>query len=256
MPNSQRRDSFVCPVCSLDMPILTKRSRLLVIVKKIKCGDYFYYKCRNCGHTVLDIPEDINLEYQSNYRKNVAMNGDIINNELSDRYYSNREWILNGRVAEIDSFIEGKGSIFDIGCGGGYVLNYYKNHHIVNGIEIDDLCVNACSRLGIDCIKGDFLKTDIKEKYDVVMAWHTLEHVLDVNTFLRKMVDITNKNGIIIIEIPVDRAVIMKWKFYNGHVHYFTKDSLKKLSDKFNIKYVYSSEGIQKPAWLYVGEVQ
>ncbi|MFC1933571.1 class I SAM-dependent methyltransferase [Chloroflexota bacterium] len=258
MINIQKKaKKLICPVCSQHMPLLTEKVGLLRIVKKIKCGDYFYYKCGNCGHTVLDIPEDINLKYQSNYRSNAAMTGDIINNELSERYYSNRESILNRRVAKIDSFIEGKKGIFDIACGGGYVLNYYKKkEHMVTGIEIDDLCVNACRRLGIDCIKGGFLKTDIQDKYAVVMAWHILEHVLDINAFIRKTVDITNKNGLVIIEVPVDRGLIREWQLYNGHVHSFTKESLAKLIDKFNIKCLYSSDGIQKPAWLYVGEVQ
>jgi len=261
--NVRRKNECICPVCGLDMPMRKRNSKLdfnrylpqrlvyFIISRRISC-----YECKNCGHTLLDIPEDMNLKFQSNFRRNAAMSGDIINNDLSDRYYSNREWILNGRVAKVDSFVECRKSIFDIGCGGGYVLDYYKRrNHGVAGIEIDDLCVSACRRLGIDCMKGDFLKADINEKYDVVMAWHCLEHIPDINAFLGKMVAISNENGLVIIEVPIDRPLVGNWESYDGHVHYFTKESLERLVDKFNLKCIYSEEGVQKPAWLFIGEV-
>jgi len=222
----------------------------------MKCGDFSYYECDNCGHILLDMPEEINFKYQSNYRVHMQTSGDIVNNELSDKYYSNREWILNGRTARVDSFIKGKTSVFDIGCGGGYMLKYYKERGCkVSGIEIDDLCINACQKLGIECIQGNFLKTEITEKYDVVMAWHTLEHALDINDFFHRAVNITNKDGLIIIEIPIDRGLIREWQDYDGHVHFFTRGSLKRLIDKHKVECLHEEEGVQKPAWLIIGKV-
>ena len=252
-----KANKYICPVCNLEMSPLTKRVFFRQYVKKIKCGKCFYYKCNKCGHVLLDVPEDINLKYQINYRKNMPMSGDVIDGELSNKYYSNREKILQERTGKIDSLIGAQKSIFEIGCGGGYLLNFYrKKGNIVAGIEVDDLCVNACERLEIDCIKGDFLKAKIKKKYDIVMAWHVLEHVIDINRFMKKMVRITNKNGLVFIEVPTGRKPIEQWSHYDGHIHYFNKKSFKKLADKFNLRCLHLGEGIQKPALLFIGTVQ
>lgn len=247
--------NFTCPVCNNEMQHITEK-KLLFFTRKIRCGNYFYYHCHYCGHILLDLPEEVNLKYQSNYRVHMQTSGDIVNNELSDKYYSYREGILTGRTAKVDRFIKGKTSIFDIGCGGGYMLKYYKERGCkVSGIEIDDLCIKACQKLGIDCIQGDFIKTEITQRFDVVMAWHTLEHILDINDFLQRVINITNRNGLFIIEIPINRGLIKEWQDYDGHVHFFTKGSLKRLIGKHNVECQHEEEGIQKPAWLIIGKV-
>ena len=134
------------------------------------------------------------------------------------------------------------------------MLDYYRRSHTVAGVEIDDLCVAACGRLGIDCLKGDFLEVQIDGRYDVVMAWHCLEHVSDINSFLSKMVRIANVKGLIIVEIPIDRPLARK--SFGGHVHYFTRDSLQKLADRWHVECLYAGEGVQKPAYLFIGQVQ
>jgi SAM-dependent methyltransferase len=184
------------------------------------------------------------------------MNGDIVNGELGKSYYSNRREILRKRVERIGDFVEKGMTIFEIGCGGGYLLEYYKKKgHSVAGVEIDDLCVNACRHLGIDCVDGDFLEMEVRKRWGAVMAWHALEHSDDINEFMRKVVEMTNGGSLVFIEVPTGRGPVENWELYDGHVHYFSRKSLKRLTDKFGLSCLHLGEGIQKPAMLYIGKV-
>jgi len=239
------KKNICCPICNGKLE-----------KTNIKWNKYFYYRCNLCEHTVLDIPNSTNLKYQKDYMKTRIMVGDIKNGEFTDRYYENRQTILNRRIIKINHLIHSEDSVFDIGCGGGFTLRYYRDRGCkVKGIEIEPLGIDACKRLDIECIEDNFLTVNMEEKFDVVMAWHELERVLDINAFVEKVIDITNENGIIMIEVSTNMRPPQSYGLYNGNVHRFSKKSFEKFMNKFNLTLIRLTEGVQKQSWLYTGRI-
>ena len=95
----------------------------------------------------------------------------------------------------------------------------------------------------------------------IVSAWHVLEHVEDIDSFLKKCSEITNKYCI--IEIPLLRSLSGTGRVrklvdpqdgvYDGHAHYFTKQSFVNIADKY-FDIVEIREGVQSPALFAVME--
>ena len=231
-----------CPVClSTDLAICGH------------CKAWTWRSCPVCGHAVLDIPEIANDEFQANYRKHMPTTGDIVDGILNvEQYTKNRATLKANRLALVGSYISDAASILDIGCGGGYMLSDFKESHHIVGIEVDPLCVEACSSLGVPCYAPTWL-AESTEKFDIVMLWHVLEHVYDARKLMGVAIEKLNKGGHLIIEVPISRGFP---KRYDGHIHGFTKHSLGVLfKDVVALDIIQQMPGVQTPAYLVIGRL-
>jgi len=238
---------MICPICSA----------VCKPTGKFCDGEQHpWYSCSTCTHSVLDISDELNRKFQSSYRRKAQKAGDIKSDGTLnvDMYYKNREHILSRRVKKIDKILKevATRTMFDIGCGGGYMLKHYSSEWNVQGIEIDALCVKACAQLNIPCIHGDFLSTEIDGKFGVVTAWHVLEHSMEPVEFMRKMASLCIAGGIIVVEIPIKRGLKQR---YDGHPQCFTEKSFNSLMSNFiEIEQMEILPGVQKPALLFFGK--
>lgn len=111
-------------------------------------------------------------------------------------------------------------SVLDIGCGQGIqgriMQDYGKN---VTGITISN-------EAGYDgkCLKnvvyGDFEKLKLEKKYDIVWASHILEHVIDIDGFLKKMKSVIADDGCVAITVPKETSILLP------HIHTFSAGRL------------------------------
>lgn len=60
---------------------------------------------------------------------------------------------------------------------------------------------------------GDFNEMSFERKFDCVLASHVLEHQLNINSFMKKMVSITKESGYIVIVVPPRKPFLI-----GGHV--------------------------------------
>ncbi len=106
--------------------------------------------------------------------------------------------------------------ILDIGCGGGLVseslaklggnvtgvdfvennINIAKNHSLSNNLEIEYKCIDAENE-------------NIKNKYDIIILFEILEHLENWKTFVSKIKQNLNKDGIIILS-TINRNIYSK----------------------------------------------
>jgi 2-polyprenyl-3-methyl-5-hydroxy-6-metoxy-1,4-benzoquinol methylase len=150
-------------------------------------------------------------------------------------------------------------SVLDIGCGEGWVLNYFKTKQVpVTGIDYSSY---GCSKFNPHCvddlIEGDLygnLNMLINEgkKYDLVWLDNVLEHVLDPLDLLQKAEKLLASNGVLMVEVPNDYSVLQNhllekghidreyWVAYPDHLSYFNKDGLNNLASSAGLKSVFS----------------
>ena len=132
-------------------------------------------------------------------------------------------------------------SILDFGCGWGSFLFKAKQAKSRHGIELRKECKNYINSIN----KSIFIESSlekIKKKFDVIVSFHTLEHLTDQVGTIKKLIDKLNNNGKLILEVPHAEDILLNLKsfrdfsFFSEHLVLHTKDSLKKVLQKSGFK--------------------
>ena len=147
-------------------------------------------------------------------------------------------------------------SLLDVGCGGGLLSEpMCRLGAKVTGIDairknIDIAKIHAKkNKLKINYLATLPEKLKIKKKFDVILNMETVEHVSDLNHFIKSCANLLKKNGIIFIA-TINRTLksylfaiagaeyILKWLPIGTHDwNLFVKpDELVKISMKYNLK--------------------
>lgn len=143
----------------------------------------------------------------------------------------------------------GKGSILDIGCGTGELLNYFnKNNWAVKGVEPNQTARKfAKQKYCIDIHGEESINSFKPESFDVISMWHVLEHVPDLHTRLIQISKLIKPEGTIFIALPnLDSPDSIKYgKFWSAldvprHLYHFTQLSFEKLINKHNMVLVHA----------------
>lgn len=143
-----------------------------------------------------------------------------------------------------------KGKILDIGCGGGILtesLTHYFPRAAIYGCDISKTAITYARKLG----SGKVKYTVIKNKrfpyksnfFDVCVCLDVMEHIPDVDFFLKEVRRVLKKDGEFFLTVPCEgQALTFTWflqkigigdkmTFKNwGHIHpEFTHKSVKQL---------------------------
>lgn len=147
-----------------------------------------YYQCQKCLSIFPDISK---INITDFYTKSYRQKSNILEKFIVKINFI-QQYILIKLI-----FKSKKISILDVGCGAGNFLKQLPNTYSKTGIDIkiDD----PKSKL----IQADFLKYKFNQKFDLITFNHSLEHLLNPQKALTKAKSLLNKNGIIIIDIPV-----------------------------------------------------
>jgi SAM-dependent methyltransferase len=98
-------------------------------------------------------------------------------------------------------------ALLEVGCGSGVFLSKLKHLPQVNamGLEPTNESLVACRAKGLT-VCGDMIEAHVTKhpnSYDVVTAFHVLEHIEDPAGFLRHAVKLLRPNGVICIGTPL-----------------------------------------------------
>lgn len=119
-----------------------------------------------------------------------------------------------------------KGKILDIGCGGGLIaesLPYYYPKSEIYGCDVSQTALSYAKKLG----SGKVKYSQIRNKrfpyknnfFDVCICLDVLEHVPDVNYFLKEIKRVLKKNGKLFLIVPCEgQPFTYTWFFKKIHI--------------------------------------
>lgn len=178
-----------------------------------------------------------------------------------------RELLWKWRFSFLLRFIE-SGTLLDVGAGIGEFLHRAKTAFSVSGTEISTSAIEyARANYALTFRQGAIETLDFgNETFDVITAFHVLEHVLDPRGFVKKIHSLLKKGGYFIIAVPneidavsgkfvfwIKRALRIQKGAFRGipeinlsnpnqeiHVSHFTMGSLSGLLERSGFEIVYS----------------
>lgn len=98
----------------------------------------------------------------------------------------------------------GRGRYLDVGCGSGGALGVAQAlGWQVAGVEVDEAAARKARRFSARVHAGDLLGAPFPPgEFDVVSAFHVLEHVPDPVAAVRRMLEWLDPDGVLILEVP------------------------------------------------------
>ena len=131
-------------------------------------------------------------------------------------------------------------TVLEVGCGAGYYprnLKKYFDGMQYTGVDISETAINFCkSKSPFNFICTDFLKKSLDKKFDLVFSHALIDHVYDVDLFIEKIIEATNRFAYVTayrgyfpnLERHVMRRNNLEFTYYNDV-------STKQLSKKLDV---------------------
>ncbi len=231
---------MICRICEKDtLELMIDFGMHPIVHNLMKTPDDAYKKypfrlgcCNNCGFIQLMecIPPEI----------------------LYGNYFTVSSWKSQPHVPRLISVMQSitggdfQYSIFDIGCNDGSFLEALKETGYTNLYGIEPTLDASQIALGksLNVHHGFFSYKSAcnlyeRKYFDIVTTRQVLEHIEDLNDFLKGIHSILKDDGILIIEIPDSEWHLdyFDYALWEEHVNYFTLDTLSRLLKKhsFNI---------------------
>ncbi len=129
----------------------------------------------------------------------------------------------------------GKPRFLDVGCGAGRIVAAFQNAGWdAVGIDKSLKAVSAGQNRGLDLRVTD-LGNNRLGIFDMIAAFHVLEHVHSPKLFLQHCAGILVKGGLLLIEVPNygsrrSRRMRQDWPYLypDSHLYQFTEETLKR----------------------------
>ncbi len=191
-----------------------------------------YYKCTNCG-SLFHAEKITNNFYKAYY---------------PEQYYDDEPSGLSKVLTQFSNYkkrklVESSSkdrqlSILDVGCGNGLFLKSLPNRYKKHGVEIDRKAASVAQASGAEIFVGDFTNMQISKKFDVIVSWHVIEHIVNPNAFMKKVSELLKPEGTFLCSTPNAHCLGMHfgktdWFHLDAprHITLFNKRSLKLIAE-------------------------
>lgn len=229
-----------CKICSSST---LKINQIHNLVKCEKCSFIFCNEIFS-QESFVKIYDDLYNKNKTHYEYHalVEYNKLISNQKVSIGI--NREKLIKKHVVKANAQ-----SVLEFGSGVGLIGVYLRNAKSsikYSGIELDKISFEKSQKLGLNTYNGDFsIAKNIEEKFDIIMLWEVIEHLQDLDLFLKTAYDKLNVGGKIILSTP-NYNKIYNYKnrktdqiFQDAppiHLNFFTKENIKNVFEINNFK--------------------
>lgn len=222
-----------------------------VVASKDYCvsmEDFTVLKCTNCGFGfTVNAPDERNIGRYYEHADYVS-HTDTKEGLFFTIYHKIRAFMLGQKLGYIKSHKSIK-SLFDIGSGTGYFVNYVKHQNIdVVGFEPDgDARAQAKKNFNLELESSLEQVLQSKRTFDAISMWHVLEHVHELDAYFEHFRALLNDQGILAIAVPnytsFDATFYKKyWAAYDlpKHLWHFSPESMKLLAGKHHFNHLQS----------------
>ena len=150
-------------------------------------------------------------------------------------------------------FIKESDAILEIGCGkGAFAKRILAKKYI--GLEFSQKAITTATASGLTVFKQSIQIHEFNhsEEYDVVCAFQVLEHVSDINSFIKSSIRCLKPNGLLILSVPSFDSFSRYTTNFSldmppHHVTRWTDKALSSLARYFDIEFI---EIIHEPLQL------
>ncbi len=233
---------MICLVC---------KSNNIYVFKKVK--DYILQKCSECKVVFLKNPEkDLIRLYDEEYFSNYLYESNLIYNSFlnSAKYYSE---LISKKFGEFKSILE-------VGAGFGLFVSSFKElGYDAVGIEPSLYSVKiAKEKFNIEILNADLITFSSDKKFDVILFYHSFEHIPNPVETLFKAKSLLNPKGIVWISLPnvmsLDR--FLHKENWNGwslpyHLFHYSPGSIKNLLKICGFKSIYIQKSFLNPLRIF-----
>lgn len=199
-------------------------------------------KCANC-QLVFTNPRPDSNSLSKYYKSDQYISHTDKGNSLLHLVYKLvRQYTLTKKEQLISKYSK-KGTILDYGCGTGDFLSVCnKAKWKTIGYEPDADALSIAKKKS----RSTFIQhLNIQEQYDVITAWHVIEHVEELTSTIKSLKKVLKPGGHMFLAVPNIKshdAEIYKahWAAYDvpRHLYHFSQDSFKHLVLKQKMKLV------------------
>jgi 2-polyprenyl-3-methyl-5-hydroxy-6-metoxy-1,4-benzoquinol methylase len=220
-----------CPICKGE-----------IFTDTVNCKDFtvshetFHVKqCQGCQLAITSPrPEDVLLPSYYNSEEYISHSGKT-SGGIGSLYKVARKFSLAWKKSLVHKFKSGS-TILDFGCGTGEFLSALKQ----DGWTIDGVEPSPAARLKATHLTGTVIAESLanvsEKKFDIITAWHVLEHVPDIIETIHQLKSALKKDGVIFIAVPnYQSADSVQYKNYWAgydvprHLWHFSKKSMTQL---------------------------
>jgi 2-polyprenyl-3-methyl-5-hydroxy-6-metoxy-1,4-benzoquinol methylase len=203
------------------------------------------YRCSQCGFLFTGVrsAEELRELYDAEYFYEFLGRGAYEEDAAQRRYEANL------RVELVSRYVA-SGRLLEIGAASGYFLDAaQKAGFSVSGIEpVTEVAEQARAQFGVDIAIG-FLEDIALEprSFDVVCAWHVLEHLRDPADAVERIAGALAPGGYFVAEVPnIDSLVAKRRKLgwrpldLRHHVGHYNITAMTALLERAGLKVVHT----------------
>ena len=192
--------------------------------------EWRYFRCSDCQHAWL-VPtpnaQALKKHYNSAYQV------------PREAYFHTVNADFPALQGTLEQLTPGR-KMLEIGCSyGGMLARFAAVGWKVDGVELDQRAVEFAKRsLGLTVQAGTLREVadKLSPPYDVITAYHVIEHVPDPAAFLSQIRDLSATDGILVLRLPNASSVAARltrgwWEWFIApeHVNVFSPKSISLL---------------------------
>lgn len=198
-------------------------------------ADLEILECSNCGLVFLSTFDHI----QPMHYEESGMHGDQpvpVQNWLRETDADDER-----RFRHLQSRLPGK-SILDFGCGaGGFLLKARQIANVTEGVEPEQQLQAHFSQSGLKVWAGIEALHASGSQYDLITAFHVIEHLMDPREALTQLASMLKKGGELIVEVPSANDALLTlyscdafrhFTYWSQHLYLFNSRTLSDLANQ------------------------
>jgi len=158
---------------------------------------------------------------------------------------------LKNKVQILENQVSIPENLLDLGAGtGDFLITAQKSGFSVTGIEPNVKARKLAEQKGVHLLPS--LKDVSGQKFQAITLWHVLEHLPDLGSQIKTLVNLLEEDGVLVIAVPNFKSYDAKhykshWAAFDvpRHLWHFSKTAISKLFAKHQMEVVKI-----KPMWF------